>query len=233
MEAIRDKVALKQLQSLPLDAKITLAEQRIMEWYKHFNGDVCISFSGGKDSTVLAHLVHGIYPDVPMVFANTGLEYPEIQSFARKMGAEFVRPKMSFSEVITRYGYPIISKEVSEAIHAARYIVSKNRGSVDILEREREREYSASRNSQHQETKGTAQQEKARPGWKWADQKRNELNGTRTKASTPPNATYQRMQGQNQRTQAETRSTQGITSQKNAPTISIIGLDGDEKLSSG
>ena len=101
---MRDLESLRQLQALPLDGKITLAQQRIMEFYRHYGGDVHISFSGGKDSTVLTHLVHGIYPEVPIVFANTGLEYPEIQSFARKMGAVFVRPKMSFSEVISSTG---------------------------------------------------------------------------------------------------------------------------------
>ena len=123
---MRDRILLRQLQSLPLQAKITMAEQRIREWYEHFDGNVCISFSGGKDSTVLTDLVHGMYPDVPLVFANTGLEYPEIQAFARSMGAEFVRPKMSFSEVISTYGYPIISKEVAEAIHFARRIVPQS-----------------------------------------------------------------------------------------------------------
>ena len=123
---MRDKILLRQLQSLPLQAKITMAEQRIREWYEHFDGNVCISFSGGKDSTVLTDLVHGMYPDGPLVFANTGLEYPEIQAFARSMGAEFVRPKMSFSEVISTYGYPIISKEVAEAIHFARRIVPQS-----------------------------------------------------------------------------------------------------------
>lgn len=120
---MRDKILLRQLQALPLDAKVLMSQQRIREWYNHFEGKVVISYSGGKDSTVLAHLVHQMYPDVPMVFANTGLEYPEIQAFARKMGAEFVRPKMSFSEVISKYGYPIIGKEVAEAIHFARRIV--------------------------------------------------------------------------------------------------------------
>ena len=81
---MRDKILLRQLQKLPLQAKITMAEQRIREWYEHFDGNVCISFSGGKDSTVLTDLVHGMYPDVPLVFANTGLEYPEIQKFARE-----------------------------------------------------------------------------------------------------------------------------------------------------
>lgn len=113
---------LRQMQALPLLAKVRMSQARISEWYRHWDGDVCISFSGGKDSTVLAHVVHEYYPNVPLVFANTGLEYPEIQSFARKMGAEFVRPKMSFSEVISKYGYPIISKENAEAIYYARRI---------------------------------------------------------------------------------------------------------------
>lgn len=117
-----EKWVLRQYQSLPLAAKIGMTTNRIIEWYEHFNGDVCVSFSGGKDSTVLAHLVHDWYPDVPLVFANTGLEYPEIQAFARKMGAEFVRPKMQFSDVISKYGYPIISKENAEAIYYARRI---------------------------------------------------------------------------------------------------------------
>lgn len=117
-----DRADLMQRRSLPLRAKVLMTQNRIREWYQHFNGDVYVSFSGGKDSTVLAHLVHDLYPDVPLVFSNTGLEYPEIQSFARKMGAEFIRPKMQFSEVISKYGYPIISKEVSEAIYYARRI---------------------------------------------------------------------------------------------------------------
>lgn len=113
---------LRQRQALPLRAKVLMTQNRIREWYNHFDGDVYVSFSGGKDSTVLAHLVNDIYPDVPLVFSNTGLEYPEIQTFAKKMGAEFIRPKMMFSEVISKYGYPIISKETSEAINGARRI---------------------------------------------------------------------------------------------------------------
>lgn len=117
-----EKWILEQYRHLPLIAKVHMSQARIREWYDHWQGQVCISFSGGKDSTVLAHLVHEYYPDVPLVFANTGLEYPEIQAFARKMGAEFVRPKMSFSEVISTYGYPIISKDTAEAIYYARRI---------------------------------------------------------------------------------------------------------------
>lgn len=127
---------LKEMQSWDLDRKIATTLTRIAEFANHFNNQVYVSFSGGKDSTVLLDLVRKIIPDVPVVFSNTGLEYPEIQSFAREKGAEFVRPKMMFNEVITKYGYPIISKEVSEAIYYARRIVKVS------AERERERELS-------------------------------------------------------------------------------------------
>lgn len=45
------------MQSLPLEAKIKMSQQRILEWYEKFDGAVYVSFSGGKDSTVLKHLV--------------------------------------------------------------------------------------------------------------------------------------------------------------------------------
>lgn len=119
---LHDIEDLRQRQALPLRAKVLMSQSRISEWFNHWNGAVYVSFSGGKDSTVLAHLVHDLFPEVPLVFSNTGLEYPEIQAFACKMGAEFVRPKMQFSEVISTYGYPIISKEIAEALYYARRI---------------------------------------------------------------------------------------------------------------
>lgn len=56
---------LKQMQSLPLEAKIRMTQRRIRDWYEYWNGMVYVSFSGGKDSTVLKHIVDGMYNDVP------------------------------------------------------------------------------------------------------------------------------------------------------------------------
>ena len=95
---------------------------------------MCVSFSGGKDSTVLLHIARSIYPDIPAVFSNTGLEYPEIQRFVKSFdNVDIVTPSMRFDDVIATYGYPLIGKEVAEAIYYARRI-SPSR------ERERERE---------------------------------------------------------------------------------------------
>lgn len=120
---MHDAQRLKELQALPLERKIQITQTRIIEWYQHYNGQVCVSFSGGKDSTVLLHIARKLYPDIPAVFSNTGLEYPEIQKFVKSFNnVDIVTPSMRFSEVVSTYGYPIIGKEVAEAIYYARRI---------------------------------------------------------------------------------------------------------------
>lgn len=121
---------LAQMQSLPLNAKIIMTQHRIRQWYEHYEGQVYVSFSGGKDSTVLKHIVDEMYDDVPSVFVNTGLEYPELQHFVRSIkggkydcfnsNVEIIRPEMRFDEVIKKHGYPVISKEVSLKIKETR-----------------------------------------------------------------------------------------------------------------
>ena len=130
---------LAQMQSLPLEAKIIMTQQRIRQWYEHFEGQVYVGFSGGKDSTVLKHIVDGMYDDVPALFVNTGLEYPEIQRFVKDVKSgrwdcfntdiEIVRPEMPFPEVLKKYGYPVISKEISQIIREAKIGLSRNDGS--------------------------------------------------------------------------------------------------------
>lgn len=119
---MRTTEELMQMQALPLDVKILKTQQRVREWVEHFGEDnVYVSFSGGKDSTVLLHLVRQIYPNIKAVFSDTGLEYPEIRKFAIEFdNVDIVKPKMNFKEVITKYGYPVFSKEVADAIWGSR-----------------------------------------------------------------------------------------------------------------
>lgn len=166
--SMHSKDDLRQMQMLPLSAKIEMTKERIRGWHDYwwrfgientktgktrfvtfdtrekyepplketewiksaYRGAVYVSFSGGKDSTVLKHIVDSMYSDVPAVFVNTGLEYPEIQRFVREVKAgkyfcfnsdvEILRPEMRFDEVIKKYGYPVVSKEVSERIYYAK-----------------------------------------------------------------------------------------------------------------
>lgn len=118
----RSVAALIQKQSLPLESKILLSERRIKEWYDHWNGDVYLSFSGGKDSTVLKHLIENTpgVCNVPSVFVDTGLEYPELRTFAIANSDRVIKPKFRFDQVIQKYGYPIVTKRVADCVEGAR-----------------------------------------------------------------------------------------------------------------
>lgn len=121
MESKYTVADLQAMQAWPLSRKIQVTQTRIIEWYIKNNGQVYVSFSGGKDSTVLLDLARRIYPDIPAVFIDTGLEYPEIRDFVKSTdNVTWLRPKMNFRKVIETYGYPLVSKEISEKIYSAR-----------------------------------------------------------------------------------------------------------------
>lgn len=111
---------LYQMQSLPLSAKVNMTKQRIKGWYEYWDGDVYVSISGGKDSQVLAHIVKSMYKDVPLVFVNTGLEYDSVRLKGIELADEVLSPSMDFASVVTKYGYPIISKTVANTVRGAK-----------------------------------------------------------------------------------------------------------------
>lgn len=131
---------LSTMQAWPLERKIRVTQAKIIEWYLHYKGKVAVSFSGGKDSTVLLDLARRAYPDIRAAFVNTGLEYPEIRAFVKTVpGVVWLRPEMPFHKVIETYGYPVISKKVARRLYYARkgaawaqmHFEGKNRDGTD------------------------------------------------------------------------------------------------------
>lgn len=118
---------LYQMQSLPLNAKIQMTKRRIDEWVDEYGEDGCyVSFSGGKDSTVLVDIIRNIcgYKEIPLVFIDVPTQYPELKQFAQTFGnLVILKPKISFAEVCEKYGFPMISKEVSNCVIGARKYV--------------------------------------------------------------------------------------------------------------
>ncbi len=117
-----EKEELCRLQALPLDEKIAIAQQAIREFVDHFGVDgVYISFSGGKDSTVLIHLCRQLYPNLVGLYSDTGLEFPEIRDFVQTFNnITIVTPKMHHREMLKKCGYPVVSKEQAEWIYRIR-----------------------------------------------------------------------------------------------------------------
>lgn len=81
-----------------------------------------VSFSGGKDSTVLLDLVRRfIDSNTKAVFCNTGNEFPEIVRFVRQTeNVKVITPEITVKEVLSKYGFPLISKEQAFYIRQVR-----------------------------------------------------------------------------------------------------------------
>ena len=83
-----------------------------------------LSFSGGKDSTIVHHLLYMAIPgnDIPRVFIDTGIEYNAIRAFVMRLAEKdprfvIVKPSKPIKAVLERYGYPFKSKEFSHHYH--------------------------------------------------------------------------------------------------------------------
>ena len=133
---------LKQMQSLPLEAKVAMTKARIEAWIREFDSDGCyISFSGGKDSTVLMDIIRNEMRerDIPAMFVDVPTQYPELRDFAKTWdNVEIVRPKVSFMEVCDKYGFPLISKEVSESVYGARRYLTELEKEIESLQTDRQ-----------------------------------------------------------------------------------------------
>ena len=80
-----------------------------------------LSFSGGKDSTVVHHLLDMAIPGnkIPRVYSNTGIEYSDIVKFVKEMQEAddrivIIKPSRNIKKTLEEVGYPFKSKEYSE-----------------------------------------------------------------------------------------------------------------------
>ena len=80
--------AIRLLQSIPQD------------------GDIELSYSGGKDSDVILELAKMAGIPYRAIYKNTTIDPKGTIAHAREMGAEVIRPKKTFFQLISEHGFP-------------------------------------------------------------------------------------------------------------------------------
>lgn len=141
---------LTSLRLMNLESKIIQTKHLIREAINSFGLECCyISYSGGKDSTVLSHIAKQMYPNILHIYANTTNEYPETIEhikWEKQQNATnliIVNPVDSkgelwtFKKVVERYGYPIFSKRIANAIRTYKHALSEHtkQNSLDYINR--------------------------------------------------------------------------------------------------
>jgi 3'-phosphoadenosine 5'-phosphosulfate sulfotransferase (PAPS reductase)/FAD synthetase len=118
---------LKIRQGWTLEQKIDHTIGAIEDFLSKTDGKGYISFSGGKDSTVLLDIARRfVKQDLPAVFSNTGNEFPEIVQFVHSFNdITIIHPKIRIPDVLVKYGFPLVSKEQSQYIRQARNTASE------------------------------------------------------------------------------------------------------------
>lgn len=122
-----DIQTLQERQRWTLEQKIDHAVATVENYIAKTGKTPYVSFSGGKDSTVLLDLVRRfVDSSIKGVFCNTGNEFPEIVRFVRSThNVIIIRPNLSVRKVLSTYGFPLISKEQAHGIRQARTTKSK------------------------------------------------------------------------------------------------------------
>ena len=116
-----DLKELRERQSWTLSQKIDHSLGVIDQFYNRLDGKVYVSFSGGKDSTIVLWLARKLFPNIKAAFCNTGNEFPDIVKFVRQFdNVDWVKPKMKPQDVMLSYGFPLVSKKVSMLVDVAK-----------------------------------------------------------------------------------------------------------------
>ena len=96
----------------PFPVKLAETKEIISHHLEEFGDNAPVAFSGGKDSKVVLYLCLQVTPNVPVVFNNTGVEYPDTVRFVAKIADEWdlnltvTHPEKSFWDCIEQYGFP-------------------------------------------------------------------------------------------------------------------------------
>lgn len=117
---------LYRLWDLGLSKKVELS-YKIINKSINMSKSPAICWSGGKDSTVVLHLVRKLKPDIPVIYVNSGVDFPETTSFIEELSEKWkinlfiATPKKEYDfwEIGKKYGWPIFGKNIASNVERA------------------------------------------------------------------------------------------------------------------
>lgn len=100
-----------------------------------------LSFSGGKDSTILHYLLDMALPNnkIPRVFIDTGIEYQKIREFVLNLAKEddrfvILKPSKPIKQTLDKVGYPFKSKQHSANVELYKRQKEKFEGVKKVID---------------------------------------------------------------------------------------------------
>jgi len=110
-KGIFEREIIKANQELYYNFKVKQAFKIMKKADKIFHGKLAVAFSGGKDSLVALHLALKVNPEIPVIFSNTTVNFPEAIKYARYLQSEwsfnlhFTKPETSFFKAVQEKGW--------------------------------------------------------------------------------------------------------------------------------
>lgn len=89
-----------------LQKKIDRAIRLLQSVQKRYDGEIEVAYSGGKDSDVILQLAKEAGIRYRAIYRNTTIDPPGTIAHVRRMGAEILRPKETFFQLVAKKGFP-------------------------------------------------------------------------------------------------------------------------------
>jgi len=91
--------------------KVRQAREIIVKANKMFSGNLPLAFSGGKDSLAVLHIALDVNPNIPVIYNNTTVEFPETLQYVKDLQKEWgfdlsmTNCKVSFFNAVKERGW--------------------------------------------------------------------------------------------------------------------------------
>ena len=89
-----------------LQRKIDSSIRLLQSVQKRYDGEIEIAYSGGKDSDVILQLAKEAGIRYRAIYRNTTIDPPGTIAHVKRMGAEILRPKETFFQLVAKNGMP-------------------------------------------------------------------------------------------------------------------------------